>query len=334
MITDKGEPMILNAFTDIEKEWPHSGPAEWCIMIGWCCGTMTALPLLKFGGKYREFALKFIGFLTTHGDSLSGVKYSVYDGNAWMTPEHPEFRPGYNHCRFYSDYLYYLGKAIRFEKEKYGVNHPAWEADYEKGLGILPDLWEREQDFGMYWNVEGEKVTLQRAGTCAGAFSLLALAEGCRQFPENTRLARCFQEACRSYHGKYVLTGRSFAGPVDIWQADDSESIAALTDALVQQYQLFGGEENLQRALDAAKLFATSGGFSYDECSLGRGLAVDASYILPAAAWIRDLHPLELTRTGHCKKPPTHIGIGGFCEWLRFGYRLKSFLLSHDLPKG
>ena len=77
-----------------------------------------------------------------------------------------------------------------------------------------------------------------------------------------------------------------------------------------------------------------SGGFAYDECSLGRSLAADASYILPAAAWIRDLHPLELTRTGHCKKPPTHIGIGGFCEWLRFGYRLKSFILSHDLPKG
>ena len=257
VITDKGEPMILNAFSDIEKEWPHSGPAEWNIMIGWCCGTMTALPLLKFGGKYREFALKFIDFLTTHGDSPSGVKYSVYDGNAWMTPEHPEFRPEYNHCRFYSDYLYYLGKAIRFEKEKYGVNHPAWEVDYEKGLSILSDLWEREQDFGMYWNVEGEKVTLQRAGTCAGAFSLLALAEGCRQHPENTRLARCFQEACRSYHEKYVLTGRSFAGPVDIWQADDSESIAALTDALAQQYQLFGGGENLQRVLDAAKLFAT-----------------------------------------------------------------------------
>lgn len=257
VVTDKGEPMILNAFTDIEKEWPHLGPAEWNIMIGWCCGTMTALPLLKFGGKYRDFALNFIDFLTLHGDSPSGVKYSVYDGSAWMTPEHPEFHPGYNHCRFYSDFLYYLGKAIRYEKETYGVLHCIWEAEFDKGLHILMDLWEREKDFGMYWNMEGERVTLSRAGTCAGAFSLLALAEGCRQHPENRRLAVCFRQACCSYYERFVLTGRSFAGPIDIWEADDSESIAALSDALVQQYQLFGGDGNLKMALDAAKLFST-----------------------------------------------------------------------------
>ena len=40
-------------------------------------------------------------------------------------------------------------------------------------------------------------------------------------------------------------------------EADDSESIAALADALVQQHQLFGGEDTLEMALDAAKLFAT-----------------------------------------------------------------------------
>ena len=257
VFTDKGEPLILNAFADLEKEWPRSDWAEWNIMIGWCCGTMTALPLLKFGGKYREFARTFLDFLTTHGDSPSGVKYCVYDGNAWMDRDHPQFHPGYEHCRFYSDYLYYLGKAIRLEKEAYGVLHPQWESEFEKGLGILADLWEREQDFGMYWNLEGEQVTLRRPGTCAGAFSLLALAEGCRQYPENVRLEKCFRQACSIYYEKFVLTGRSYAGPIDILEADDSESIAALADALVQQHQLFGGEDTLEMALDAAKLFVT-----------------------------------------------------------------------------
>lgn len=257
VITDRGEPMILNAFTDIQSDWPRSGPAEWCIMIGWCSGTMTALPLIKFGGEYRDFALKFIDFLTTHGNSPSGVKYSVYDGNAWMDTNHPEYNTGYTHCRFYSDYLYYLGKAIRFEKDTNGVRHPAWEAEFAKGLEILVDLWERENDFGMYWNIEGSQLTLSRSGTCAGAFSLLALAEGCRQYPENKRLVDCFHQACFSYYEKFVLTGRSFAGPVDIWEADDSESIAALADALAQRYQMFGNEEYLKQALDAAKIFAT-----------------------------------------------------------------------------
>lgn len=257
IFTDKGEPMILNAFDQPDKEWPRSSWAEWNIMIGWCCGTMTALPLLKYGGKYRQFAQQFIDFLTTHGDSPSGVKYCVYDGNAWMDRDHPQFHPGYEHSRFYSDYLYYLGKAIRFEKEGYGAIHPGWEAEFEKGLEILADLWERERDFGMYWNLEGEYVTFRRPGTCAGAFSLLALAEGCRQYPNNLRLTECFRQACSIYYEKFVQTGRSYAGPIDIWEADDSESIAALADALVQQVQLFGGEENVKMAVDAAKLFAT-----------------------------------------------------------------------------
>ena len=257
VITDRGEPMILNAFTDLENDWPHDGPAEWNIQIGWCCGSMTALPLFKFGGKYREFAIKFLDFLTTHGDSPSGVKYSVYDGRAWMDKHHPEYNPGYDHCRFYSDHLYYLGKAIRFEKERYALAHPAWEAELRKGLNILVDLWNREHDFGLYWNVDGEQVILVRRGTTAGAFCLLALAEGCRQYPHDEMLKACFCDACDQYYARFVLTGRSYAGPVDIWEADDSESIAALTDALVQRYQLFGGEDNLGKALDAAKLFAT-----------------------------------------------------------------------------
>ena len=188
---------------------------------------------------------------------ISDWRESCYDGEAWMTPNHPEYYPGYTHCRFYSDYLYYLGKAIRLEKEKYHSAHPSWDAEFAKGLEILTDLWEREKDFGMYWNLESETVTLDRPGTCAGAFAILALAEGCRQYPENTRLADCFREACDAYYKKFVLTGRSFAGPVDILEADDSESIAALADALVQRYQLFGNEADLEQALAAAKIFAT-----------------------------------------------------------------------------
>ena len=257
VMTPMGEPLILNAFADMEREWPRSDWAEWNIMIGWCCGTMTALPLLKYGGQYRDFAVTFIDFLSTHGDSPSGVKYCVYDGYSWMDRNHPQFHPGYEHCRFYSDYLYYLGKAIRLEKETHGVIHPEWEADFRKGLDILVDLWERERDFGMYWNLDGERVTIRRPGTCAGAFSLLALAEGCRQYPEEEGIRDCFREACSSYYEKFVLTGRSYAGPIDILEADDSESIAALTDALVQQYQLFGGGERLQYALNAAKIFVT-----------------------------------------------------------------------------
>jgi len=256
VFTHKNEPLILNAFVDLESDWPHEGMAEWNIMIGWCSGSMTALPLLKYGGKYRDFAVTFLDFLSEHGDSPSGVKYPIYDGHSWMAEKHPEYHFRYQHCRFYCDYLYYLGRAIRFEKEQ-GTIHPSWEADFQKGLALLTDLWHREHDFGLYWNIFQPQLTLSHKGSGAGSFALLALAEGCRHYPDNEALTRAFTEACRHYHAQCILTGRCNGGPVDILEADDSESIAALTDALVQQYQLFGGEQNLKMALDGAKLFAT-----------------------------------------------------------------------------
>lgn len=256
VITPRDEPLILNAFMDLEEEWPHSGGAEWNIMIGWCSGSMTALPLLKFGGKYRDFAVRFLDFLSTHGNSPSGVKYCIYDGNAWMDKNHPEFNEGYTHGRFYADYLIYLGKAIRFEREN-GVGHPAWEADFRHGIELLCGLWEREHDFGVYWNMDDPVLTLKTRGCGAGAFCVLALAEAARHYPDDERVRACFTQACEEYYRRCVVTGRCNAGPVDILEADDSESIAALTDALVQACHLYGGEKNLKRALDAAKLFAT-----------------------------------------------------------------------------
>lgn len=258
VITDNDEPILMNAVIDLEGQWPYNGMAEWNTMIGWCSGTMTALPLLKYGGKYRDFAVRYVDFLATHGESPSGVKYAVYDGTQWTTREHPEYDAGtgYRHCRFYSDYLHYLGKCIRLEKAN-GITHPEWEKDFAHGIDLLLDLWEREHDFGLYWNLESKPVTLERRGTCAGSFTVLALVEAVRHFPEDERLKTCFVEAARTYYERGVLTGHCNAGPNDIKESDDSESITALTDALVQQYQFFGGEENKKMALQAAQLFAT-----------------------------------------------------------------------------
>lgn len=256
VMTYKNEPLLLNAFIDPDKDWPHGRYAEWNTMIGWCSGTMTALPLLKFGGKYRDFAIKYIDFLSSHGDSPCGVKYSIYDGEEWMSPEHKEYNEEYDHCRFYGDYLYYLGKAIRYEKAN-GYIHSEWERDFEKGINILVDLWQREKDFGMYWLLEGERLELKTRGHGSGVFDVLALAEGIRHFPENEAVVTAFKESCEVYYKRCVVTGRCDSGPKDIRQADDSESIAALTDALVQNYQIFGDEKTLEMALDAAKIFAT-----------------------------------------------------------------------------
>lgn len=257
LYNEQGEPLILNAFMDEHTRFPNSLCAEWVTQIGWCCGTMTALPMLKFGGKYREFALKFFDFISQNGNSPSGVKYSVYDGKRWMTKDHPEAsNREYNHVRFYSDHLYYLGQAIRFEREN-GNEHPIWVEEFRRGADILVDLWERERDFGIHWDIDGEKVQIKRGGTAAGAYCLLVLGEAVSHYPDDERLQRAFDEATLEYYNRCVCSGHCNGGPGDAMEADDSESCAALATALVTRYKLLGGETNLKMATDAAKLFAT-----------------------------------------------------------------------------
>lgn len=258
-LTKEGIPMLMNAFVDIEREnVPDENFAEWNTIIGWVSGPMTALPLLRLGEEAREAAIKYLDFVTSDGFAPSGVKLPVFNGKEWIDPR-PEkngTEKGYLHCRFYGDYLYYLGRAIRQEKQD-GFIHKNWEETFEKGINILIDLWNREKDFGIYWNIFTEKVSLNRRGTGAGAFALLALTEAVRHFPENEELKTCVKEAASLYVERCVKTGRCGGGPNDIIEADDSESIAALSDALVQQYMLFGGEELLKDAISAAELFAS-----------------------------------------------------------------------------
>ena len=256
-VVDKdGVPLILNAFNDIDHICPDELPAEWNIMIGWCSGTMTALPLLKAGGKYREYAVRYIDFLSQNGNTVSGIKSPVYGKGKWMAPDHPDYQNSYKHCRFYADYIYYLGKAIAFEAEN-GHTHESWEKDFRHGLDMLVKVWEKNRDFGLHWDIYGNEVVIDIKGTGAGAFALLALAEGVKHYPQDRKLKDILLEAADVYYRRCVLSGHSNGGPADIMEADDSESIAALTDALVQLYYLTGNEIHREMAVKAGHLFAS-----------------------------------------------------------------------------
>lgn len=251
-----GTPMFLNAFTKPESSYPYGGYAEWNIQIGWCSGTMTAFPMLKFGGKYRDFAIEYLDFLSKNGDSPSGVKRSIYDGEKWVDRNHKEFEKQYEHLRFYSEYIYYLGKCISLEKEK-GIIHPNWEKDFNKGIEIIASLWEREKDFGHYWDTQSPILKLKTKGTAAGAYCLLALSEGLLLDQLNIRLNKILFEASNEYYERCTLKGRCNAGPADILKADDSESAAALTNAYVNAYLITKNEKYKEMAINTAYLFAS-----------------------------------------------------------------------------
>ena len=254
---DHGEPMLLNAFMDIGRaNGPVREKAEWNVMIGWCSGPMTALPFLKLNGATAQAATEYLDFLCYDGFFPSGLKKPIFDGSRWIDlSERPEYS-AYEHVRLYGDFAYYLGRCIRFEASQ-GKRHPEWERVFSNHLAIFSDIWRRNGDFGMLWSTDTIVPQLRRDGTAAGAFPFLALAEGLRHHPNDQLLRRILPEIAQAYAKRVLKTGRSNGGPLDIQEADDSESIAALADAYIACYELIGDEGYLEYALQAAKLFAS-----------------------------------------------------------------------------
>ena len=257
--SEDGHPIIKNATCDFELPVKPESIQEWNDMIGWCSGTMTALPLLAEEGEARRTAIRYIDFLTSEGFSPCGIKLPIYDGHTWIDPR-PGFCPAegnqYCHVRFFGDYLYYLGRAIEYENGR-GEKHPGWEADFERETEILLDLWEREHDFGMYWDLFSKKLAITYGGTGAGAYALLALTQACKLGVQTERVRKALLEADDVYYARCIATGRCTAGPNDIRNADDSESIAAMTDAFTQQFVLFGEEKLKKYAVEAGHIFSS-----------------------------------------------------------------------------
>lgn len=254
---DHGEPMLLNAFMDIGRaHGPVREKAEWNVMIGWCSGPMTALPLLKLNAASRNAAVEYLDFLCRDGFFPSGLKKPIFDGSSWLDlSTRPEYR-AYEHVRLYGDFAYYLGRCIRHEA-KQGIRHPEWEGVFQNHLAIFADIWLQNGDFGMFWTTDTQIPQLRRGGSAAGAFPFLAIAEGLRHHPDDWTLRKILPEIAQAYAERILKTGRSNGGPLDIQEADDSESIAALADAYVACYELTGEKEYLEFAIQAAKLFAS-----------------------------------------------------------------------------
>ena len=126
------EPMLLNAFMDINREnIPVDEIAEWNIIIGWCSGTMTALPLLKHNENARKAATEYIDFLCSDGFFDNGLKKPVFDGRKWIDlAECPKYAD-YEHVRMYGDFVYWLGKCIRWENE-HGREHLLWQEVFRR----------------------------------------------------------------------------------------------------------------------------------------------------------------------------------------------------------
>lgn len=252
------EPMLLNATLDPAQPYtPDGWNLDWNQIVGWCGGAMTAFPLLLRGGTAREAACANLDFLAQGGVTPSGLKAAIFDGRKWLGPNPRGAEPWeWYHVRMPADHITYLLKAAQWEAAQ-GRRHDAWFDDARRGLDAFCALWEQYDDFGFYVDPYQHPAVMLESGSCAGAFPLLALATGMRAFPEETRYRNVYRAAATHYHAQFAACGHCTGGPLDILRADDSESAAALTDALTQGYLLLREPALLAMALDAANLFAS-----------------------------------------------------------------------------
>jgi hypothetical protein len=232
--------------------------AEWFQTVGWCCGSMTVYPLLKKGGAYREAALNNLDFIVNTGIAENGLACNIYDGEKWIWEENCEGNNAHSwkHIRPQADFIYYLLKALDYERSL-NVDHPKWLEAARCGLDTFCDIWGRYGEFGFRIIKDKNPPEMFEGGSCAGAFVLQALTQGMRFFPENDRYRSIYRTACHYYYKKYVVNGHCTGGPLDIFKADDSESAAAMTDAFVQGWHILKDDSLLGMAEDAVAIFAS-----------------------------------------------------------------------------
>jgi len=232
---------------------------DWLQIAGWCGGPMTAYALLVRNEQCRTAATENLDFLAANAGSPSGLAHGHYNGKTWSSDNcsSGETPNTWKHIRPPADFIYFLLKALHYERNEKHADHPAWEQAARRGLDAFCSIWDRCGEFGFRVDKDADPPRLIERGSCAGAFVLQALAEGMRAFPAEPRYRTVFREACDYYHRNFVLAGHCTGGPLDIERADDSESAAAITNAFVQGHLVLKDQALLQMARDAAAIFAS-----------------------------------------------------------------------------
>jgi len=250
-----GSPCLLNAFESASSLRPGDPgfPLDWHQITGWCGGPMTACGLLALGGEHAKFAVANLDFLAVEAPGRHGLARPVFDGKKWH--DHLGGVPGGCSIRMPADYCLWMLRAAASEALA-GRMRPAWKAAARRGLEAMCQLWEKHGEFGYAWDWSKPEPVLVQGGGCTGAFALLALSEGLRAWPGDPLFIRTARAAAAQL-APQAYAGRCQGGPLDILLADDSESVAALTEALLRLSQLLEDPGLLKAAEAAGRLFAS-----------------------------------------------------------------------------
>jgi len=256
---DLGRPFFNNALIEAPTYLGLEGAdvdSPMNMISGWNSGPDTALPYLEGTKEQRAWALGLVDLYADEGIAPSGLVYPRYDKSGQWDQASATNKEVFRHIRMSAAFAVFMYKAWAYEKAR-GKDHPNWLAAARSVTDAFMGIWEREQDFGLYVNYMADPPTLDEKGSCAGCYVLRALAIRMSVDEKTPRIEKVLSEASEHYVEKYLSRGHSNAGPLDIYRADDSESIAAFGAAWTRAYQVTQDPLYLDYAKKAAHLTST-----------------------------------------------------------------------------
>lgn len=248
------EQFYINAMLpnyDIAKNGASGLTPGWQLQVGWCAGAITGYALLKMGSDQSCQRARAMFDRIATGVSPSGLFWSIYANGQWDPARNDA--PGRQHVRMSSDATFYFLRAIELERSR-GLEHSNWEKAAIANLDGFTRLWNEHRDFGHRLNLE--TLAIVDPGTAAGALCIGGLALGAG-LPRGKEYLAAAREASKAFYERFVRTGWIVAGPLDIPNAPDSESVTALLESYVTMYEVTRERVYLDYARDVARHLST-----------------------------------------------------------------------------
>lgn len=216
----------MNPDYDIAKFCTSRLSPGWQLGVGWGSGVISGYALLKLGDELScRRSRAMLDLIAEGGISPSGLFWSNYANGKWDPVDN---NSAFNqHMRMPADAAFYYLKSMALERTR-GLEHPNWEKATISNLDAFTRLWTEHQDFGH--KVDRNTLAIVTPGTAAGALCIgtLALRFGLPCGKEYLAVGRT---AGNAFYKRYVRTGWIVAGPLDIPNAPDSESVTGCSKA-------------------------------------------------------------------------------------------------------
>lgn len=227
-----------------------------CWQTGWVGGINAAWPLYADGSELtRERALSTMDFMFRHMQAPTGFFYGVSDGEHQYGDDFADIcYRGVSLVRKSADALYFSACILLEMRKRNIFPDSLWVRGLRNCADAFCALFQREGQLGQFLDVDTGEILV--GCSASGGMAPAGLALCALYFGEDRYLQKA-EEISAYYYENYTKKGLANGGPGEILSAPDSESTYALLESYVMLYECTRREVWLDRAREAATIYAT-----------------------------------------------------------------------------